>query len=275
MTVSQHLEERYGIKVAPGHKGLCPCCGKKTFSVRKDDTVGKCFHPACGEAITEASLGADYAGSLNQVLDRIKHDFHAELIAQDERESGRRAWSYLIDERRLEPTVVRDLSELGAVPEHYDPKQVFQTAIDAIGDRLAGLREKLSDSIRRRVEEMAKRNEQFKKARKSRQSAAAKTEHEVQWEKDISRLEASRARMIEQRDQLCHVLGNARGWIVFFHTDQHHRVRSIRLRKSGEKVFQRFQSVHPLNGTIRTFPLQSVQSCKAGSEPSRGRRRGD
>ena len=59
MTVTNILRTKYGIEAAAGKKYECPKCRKKTFSVKKNDQVGTCFHPSCGFQIVEKN---DYKG---------------------------------------------------------------------------------------------------------------------------------------------------------------------------------------------------------------------
>ena len=92
-SVSQHLEAKYGISIRPGGQGVCPFCRHDvTFSVKKDDSVGKCFHPSCNRAVTAGSLSADYKGSLSEVLDRIKADLHQHLMGQGAKGARGGAW---------------------------------------------------------------------------------------------------------------------------------------------------------------------------------------
>jgi len=83
-SVSQILVERYGIAARPGEKVECPFCHKKTFSVKKDDTLGKCFHPHCGRFITPYREQDEYQFSVHQALEDIYHDFHRELLGYKE-----------------------------------------------------------------------------------------------------------------------------------------------------------------------------------------------
>lgn len=50
-TVSQVLAREHGIDASPGRKVECPFCGRRTFSIKSDDSVGKCFHPSCNESL--------------------------------------------------------------------------------------------------------------------------------------------------------------------------------------------------------------------------------
>jgi hypothetical protein len=95
-SVSQHLESNFGVHIRPGRKGICPFCHKDTFAVRKDDSIGKCFHPSCGRFVSRGSLRSDYQGSLYQALDQIKRDCHDYLVAQVNRRNGY-AYRYLTE----------------------------------------------------------------------------------------------------------------------------------------------------------------------------------
>jgi hypothetical protein len=115
-SVSSHLEQQHGVRVAPGRKGICPFCRHQTFSVRKDDSIGKCFHPKCGRAITSGSLRGDYQGSLYQILDQIKQDFHNELVQQKGKSNGY-AFLYL-----TEQGMVQNVPILGNMTELRRPR---------------------------------------------------------------------------------------------------------------------------------------------------------
>lgn len=71
------LDAQYGISVRPGQKVNCPFCGHHTFSVKRDDTLAKCFHPACAKFV---SCRETEAISLTGVLMEIYHDWHQELL---------------------------------------------------------------------------------------------------------------------------------------------------------------------------------------------------
>jgi hypothetical protein len=57
-SVSAILAESHGITAQPGAKVECPFCRHKTFSIKRDDLLGKCFHPACGRFRGSCSIGA-------------------------------------------------------------------------------------------------------------------------------------------------------------------------------------------------------------------------
>ncbi len=80
--VSQRLAEAFGLALAPGQsKGECPFCHHKTFSIRRDDSIGKCFHSACLKWLGPATQADVTAGpTLASVLDMIFHDWHQVLL---------------------------------------------------------------------------------------------------------------------------------------------------------------------------------------------------
>ena len=41
--VTEILKKKYNIHAKPGQKIKCPICHKKSFSIKADDNVGKCF----------------------------------------------------------------------------------------------------------------------------------------------------------------------------------------------------------------------------------------
>ena len=75
-TVSQILLEEHNISIRPGDKGECPFCHSKHFSVKADDTLGKCFRPACGRFLTVGHGHGQYQYSLAWVLEAIYQDCH-------------------------------------------------------------------------------------------------------------------------------------------------------------------------------------------------------
>jgi hypothetical protein len=240
--VSQHLEQVHGVRIRPGGKGVCPFCRRdQTFSVRKDDSVGKCFHPQCGRFITAGSLSAEYKGSTYEILDQIKADCHKYLEEQGAKGVRGGAYEFLTKARNVHPQVIRDLAELGAVPPGYDVAAAFKPVFDRIEARGKELNAKIEDSLKRRVEAKEGRAEDHKQGKqKNPASAKSKTEHEKAWESELLGLRAARQYLEEQRDKLAEVLGKAAHWVAFFHTDQHHRVRSIRFRQAFDKKFMSY-----------------------------------
>jgi hypothetical protein len=246
-SVAQHLGQTYGIQIRPGGKGVCPFCRRdRTFSVKRDDALGKCFHPTCLKFITAASLQGNYKGSLYEILDRIKADCHAHLQEQAKAPQGR-AWVYLTRERGAHPQLIGDLAELGAVPATYDAAAAFLPAFDAIEAREKELQAKIDESQKRRLEAKEGRDEAHKQGKqKAPASAKSKTEHEKGWESEFLKLRGERQFLEGERDKLKELLAKAAYWIGFFHTDAHHRVKSIRFRQPFDK---RFMAYAPFRNT--------------------------
>ena len=58
LTITEILESKYGIKAHHRSNIECPSCHKMTFSIKGDNSMGKCFHPSC-----EKVLFADQGGA--------------------------------------------------------------------------------------------------------------------------------------------------------------------------------------------------------------------
>jgi hypothetical protein len=93
-SVSQRLLEEFSLTLRPGGKGECPFCHQQAFSVKADDTLGKCFHPACGCFLTAGHESNASRASLTRVLDAVYQDCHAELLALASRQNN--AYTYLL-----------------------------------------------------------------------------------------------------------------------------------------------------------------------------------
>src|SRR5262245_9398553 len=115
--VSQILLEDYSVTIRPGQKGACPKCQQTTFSIKADDAIGKCFHPACGFAVIAETGQAGTRRDLAEILSALASDCHAELLSLA---GGQRtAYAYLTEERGIHPQVIQH-ALLGAVPSGYD-----------------------------------------------------------------------------------------------------------------------------------------------------------
>ncbi len=79
-SVTAILYEKYGITARPGAKILCPFCEHKTFSIKKDDTIVKCFHPDCLKYVTDTQRGNNLNDRLTLVLEGIFGDFHRGVL---------------------------------------------------------------------------------------------------------------------------------------------------------------------------------------------------
>jgi len=123
-SVSQLLAEQHGVSIKPGAKGECPYCHHRTFSVKHDDSLGKCFHPLCGRFLTVSGRDSLFGTGLFEVFQGIFIDFHRELLNLAEADY-KNAYSYLVVERNIHPKVVAD-SMLGAIPSSgYDLDEKF------------------------------------------------------------------------------------------------------------------------------------------------------
>ncbi len=119
--VSSILNKNYGITGRPGQKTTCPFCGHKTFSIKSDDTLGKCFHPDCGKFITKWSdeKNRDY-----QFLEKVYDLFHRQLVNHPD-ESSRIAWEYFTSERNIDPGVISD-SMVGVIPPGFNISELIE-----------------------------------------------------------------------------------------------------------------------------------------------------
>jgi len=114
--VSNILLGRYGIKISPGKKGRCPFCGKNTFQVKRDDSIGKCFHPDCGKYILSKKVPSY---PYFRLLDDFKSTCLAELFGPGH--LAQRAREYLESERGLNLFLLRR-PPIGVVPAGYFKK---------------------------------------------------------------------------------------------------------------------------------------------------------
>ena len=249
--VSSRLEQAHGVRIQPGGKGVCPFCRHNTFAVRKDDSVGKCFHPSCGRFVTTGSARSDYRGSLYEIFDRIKQDCHDCLVKQADATSVGYAWQFLVEARKIHPNVIRDLTELGAVPKDYKLTEAFKPTVNQLCSRKKDLTEKIVV-----VQGQRKQLQQ-----------RAKTEQEKAWEKQINSTDHQLGFLKAQFEHLKEKLSHVGGWLAFFHTDQHHRVCSIRFRKAtaAEKAFQShipMKESYGLFGHALFRPFQSESKCR-------------
>ena len=128
ISTSQEIIERYGIVGNPGTKTTCPFCGHKTFSIKRDDTIGKCFHPSCGRYIIAGKHKEDDYSGLNQVLESFYHTCHRHLINLQNAPADN-AYQYLIGERQIHSQVVAN-SMLGAIPEGLDLENIFSPILE-------------------------------------------------------------------------------------------------------------------------------------------------
>jgi hypothetical protein len=216
-SVSAILAETHGITAQPGAKVECPFCHHKTFSIKRDDLLGKCFHPACGRFITPSQRDGQSPHSLASVLEAIYHDFHQELLALKDA-PHQNAYNYLAAERQIHPHVVAD-SMLGAVPSGgYDLEAKFKPLIEE-------------------VEAAMKASEQAQTGKRGRpkKDKGGVLENRLQFMTEV--LEKLRT---------C-LLGHA-GWLAFFYTDAQHHIVAIRFREPYAKRFVYFKPYKTVAG---------------------------
>lgn len=203
-TISQILLEDHSVSIRPGAKGECPFCHHKTFSVKPDDTLGKCFYPACGRFLTLGRENGQYQYSLARILEALHHAFHQELLRLATGQQN--AYSYLLDQRWIHPQVIAD-AMLGAVPSGYDVAPHFQPVLTDAQAALAPLQGQ-------------------KRGRPTRQLAQA--------ENRLNDLQ-------EAYQKLVACLAHKAGWLVFFYTDAAHHCVALRLRQPYSKQFVSFK----------------------------------
>ena len=201
-TVSQILHDVHGIAIRPGGKGDCPFCHHTTFSVKGDDSLGKCFHPACGRFLAPRSSNGQYAQSLANVLQHLFDDFHQELLGLDPH--GRNAYTYLRDERSIHPQVISD-ALLGAIPSGYDFQGRFRDLLDE-------------------AQQAASQPPPRGRPRKQTQTPAERLQF-----------------LQEAQEKLRKCLDHHAGWLAFFYTDATHRIVQVRFRQPFAKHFVSFK----------------------------------
>jgi P4 family phage/plasmid primase-like protien len=228
--ISQLLREQYQVEAHPGAKIACPFCQHRTFSIKPDDTLGKCFHGSCGRFLTVHGAGTSDTISLSSVLAEVYHDFHQELLRLKDADYRDNAYRYLVEDRKIHPRVVED-AMLGAIPGGYDLDSKFASLIDSI--HVPSAPPPKGRGRPRKVQERT-------------------PEERRQW-------------LIDQCEKLRACLLKHAGWLGFFYGDSTHRIVAIRFRKPGTRYFTYFKpypgaglfghglfSPYELNG-LRTF----------------------
>jgi hypothetical protein len=204
--VSQILREQYHIEAQPGAKIACPFCHHHTLSIKRDDTLAKCFHASCSRFLTVHGAGAPDTIALSSVLAEIYYDFHQELLHLKDVAYTDNAYRYLVSDRKIHPRVVED-AMLGAIPGEYDLDTKFAPLIDSIQVPTTP-----PPKSRGRPPKFRERT----------------PEERRQW-------------VIDQREKLRECLLKHAGWLAFFHTDTSHHIASIRFRKPGTRYFTYFK----------------------------------
>jgi hypothetical protein len=231
-TVSQVLLEECSITIRPGGKGECPQCHHINFSLKGDDSLGKCFHPPCGYFLTTGRDNGQYRYGLTRVLESIYQECHQELL---QLASGQHnAYTYLHDERGIHPQVIAD-AMLGAVPSGYDVVPHFQPVLNDAQAALTALQGQ-------------------KRGRPTKQLDQA--------EKRLQSLQDAQQKLVD-------CLAHKAGWLVFFYTDVRHHPVALRLRQPYSRKFVSFKPgraglfgrelftpyANPANQALNDFPL--------------------
>jgi hypothetical protein len=226
-SVSQILREQYQIEVQAGGKVDCPFCHHYSFSIKRDDTLAKCFHGSCGRFLTVHASGTPDTIALSSVFAEIYHDFHQELLHLKDAAYVENAYNYVVKDRKIHPRVVED-SMLGAIPGGYDLDATFQPLIDSIPT-----------------------SPPPKTRGRPKKSQDRTPEERRQW-------------IIDQREKLRTCLDKHAGWLAFFYTDQSHRVVAIRFRKPGTRYFVYFKPYQAAglfgHGLFTPYELNGLQA---------------
>lgn len=210
MSISKYLQEECGIPDAtPGKKCICPTCGHKTFSIKSDDSIVKCFHPGCTELITLKQLGNSTDSVIARLLKQFYKDTHEQLIKMDNN-----AYRYLLDARRVHPKIVKD-AMLGIVPSNYNIDILFNSTISKIEENIGKQREKLKEE----------------KSKKEIISIDA----------SINSMETSKSELMRYKGKFKQILDKFPGWLILFHTDSSLNITKLRLRKPFDKKFATYK----------------------------------
>ena len=209
-SVSKYLQEECGIPDAtPGRKCQCPRCGHHTFSIKNDDSFGKCFHPKCSEYVTLKHLGDTTQATLAKILKNFCLEAHQQLLKE-----SNSAYRYLVDTRKIHPKVIAD-SMMGIFPEEYDIELAFNESIAKKDAKITELKAKLAECRRK----------------KDQDSLLNDIENNEKFKVELGRYEIQ-FKVIEDKYN---------GWLIFFHTDANLNITKLRLRKPFSKDFVTFK----------------------------------
>lgn len=208
-SVTVLLEQRHGTVARAGSKVECPKCRHETFSIKADDSLGKCFHPECGWFLSAGGGAPSVWGDIADALQGVYEDFHRALVETPTSD----AHQYL-EQRGIHPRVIAS-SMVGVVTRSYDLRPRFLPGIDRVQDRINQARLKPKGPGR------PPKN-------------------------DGPNLEEHLVALTEARDDLADVLRRCEGWLAFFYTDAKHRVVAIRFRRPNSKDFTCFKPLQAM-----------------------------
>jgi len=132
----EKLRALHCMDIQPGKsKAECPICHRMTFSVKRDNTLGRCFHPACGHVVSGSAVSGFYS-AVTAALNGVVAACHQDLLALD-RAAGN-ALSYLVDRRGIEIEVVK-AARLGSIPANIEAvvDSAFDNAVELLGNKSA------------------------------------------------------------------------------------------------------------------------------------------
>jgi hypothetical protein len=203
-SVTAILEEEHGIGAKAGEKITCPFCHHQTFSIKHDDTIGKCFHPSCEQRIIPAEFHNESKHSISEVLERFYRKSHEHLL--DFRgDEGQNPYHYIVETRGIHPLVVED-ALIGAVPSGMNVNGWFINVLQEFQERVERL--KAERHVGRPSYEEGQR---------------------------LRRAETALERAQKAQDMLQQAARQYAGWIAFFYTDADYRIVAIRFRQPYTK----------------------------------------
>jgi len=126
--LAEYISREFGIECIPGRKHLCPKCGHKTFSMKHDGTVAKCFHPSCGWSVTPGH--GERKPSLNKFLTELLLEWHKALLTPgDIRRKS--AHEYLTEKRGISEKIIIG-SSIGLVPHNADVSKILRPFLNEL-----------------------------------------------------------------------------------------------------------------------------------------------
>jgi hypothetical protein len=203
-TVSQILLEDFSISIRPGGKGECPTCHGLHFSLKSDDSLGKCFSPPCGFFLTLGHDAGHDRQDIARVLTAVYQDCHQELLQLATGQQN--AYTYCYEKRGIHPQVLAD-AMLGAVPSSYDVTTHFQPVLDDAQQALAALQ----------------------------------GPHRGRPTKQLAQAQQRLQDLQDAQQKLVDCLSHKAGWLMFFYCNASHHPVALRLRQPYSRKFVSFK----------------------------------
>lgn len=133
-TVTEILLDDHGLETVAGRKCICPKCESPHFTIKSDDSLGKCFGPNCGFYISSEGPGEADSKKFQTIVKRMYSDFKQELRSNEH--SAVVAREYLTLTRKISPDVV-NTAAIGLVPLNYDCYPLFQELLQEYKIKIA------------------------------------------------------------------------------------------------------------------------------------------